>query len=229
MRDSRSRAPRKAPRRDPLSAKKTPKQERSRQLVSDILEAALRVLRRDGARRFTTVRVAEAAGVSVGSLYQYFPNKQALLFRLQAEEWRDTSALLAELFADVSQPPLERLRRATLAFFRSEQDEAVLRQALELAVRQTTSVEAPAELLARAPETRDHRRRYEATLRAFIDEALPTVAPATRAFAIEFIALSMSSLAERITASPRSRAEVDRWAKACADAHVAYLETLTAR
>jgi hypothetical protein len=64
-----------------LAVRKRPKQVRSEQLVEDILQAATQVLAREGARRFTTARVAEAAGVSVGSPYQYFPNKEAILFR----------------------------------------------------------------------------------------------------------------------------------------------------
>jgi AcrR family transcriptional regulator len=64
-----------------ISARKQPKQERSRQLVAEILAAAGRVLAREGARRFTAARVADEAFVSVGSLYQYFPNKEAILFR----------------------------------------------------------------------------------------------------------------------------------------------------
>jgi AcrR family transcriptional regulator len=52
-----------------ISSRKQPKQARSEQLVSDILTAAAQVLARDGAHRFTTARVAEKAGVSVGSLY----------------------------------------------------------------------------------------------------------------------------------------------------------------
>ena len=59
----------------PISARKRPRQARSERLVATILEAAIRVLAREGAQRFTTARVAETAGVSVGSLYQYFPNK----------------------------------------------------------------------------------------------------------------------------------------------------------
>ena len=78
-----------------ISSRKHPKQARSRQLVADILTAAGRVLARDGARSFTAARVAEEAGVSVGSLYQYFPNKEALLFRLQTDEWEQTGGLLA--------------------------------------------------------------------------------------------------------------------------------------
>lgn len=56
-----------------LSVRKRPRQARSARLVTSILKAAVRVLEREGAQKFTTARVAEEAGVSVGSLYQYFP------------------------------------------------------------------------------------------------------------------------------------------------------------
>jgi len=94
-----------------VSLRKKPQQVRSTRLVADILEAAIRVLTRDGAHRFTTARVAEAAGVSVGSLYQYFPNKEAILFRLQANEWGQTMGQLRRILSDKGIPPLERLRR----------------------------------------------------------------------------------------------------------------------
>ena len=71
-----------------ISSRKQPQQTRSAELVATILEAAVQVLAKEGAQRFTTARVAEKAGVSVGSLYQYFPNKAAILFRLQSDEWR---------------------------------------------------------------------------------------------------------------------------------------------
>jgi len=51
-------------------------------------------LAKEGAQRFTTARVAERAGVSVGSVYQYFPNNAAILFRLQTDEWRISSGCL---------------------------------------------------------------------------------------------------------------------------------------
>ena len=120
----------KSPKTPHLSSRKQPKQARSSRLVADILEAAVQVLSREGARRFTTARVAERAGISVGSLYQYFPNKEAILFRLQADEWRQTGALLQDILADRSLPPAERLRTLVRAFFRSECEEAALRLAL---------------------------------------------------------------------------------------------------
>src|SRR5690606_33630528 len=75
-------------------------------------------------------RVSEKAGVSVGSLYQYFPNKAAILFRLQAEEWEQTGAMLCRILENDSKPPLDRLRELVHAFLRSECEEARMRVAL---------------------------------------------------------------------------------------------------
>jgi AcrR family transcriptional regulator len=58
---------------------KVPRQARSIEMVHTILDAAKRVLEREGLVAFTTNRVATVAGISVGSLYQYFPNKEALV------------------------------------------------------------------------------------------------------------------------------------------------------
>jgi len=62
--------------------RKTPVQARSAATVEAISEATIQVLLEVGADRLTTTRVAERAGVSVGTLYQYFPNKHSLLFSL---------------------------------------------------------------------------------------------------------------------------------------------------
>src|ERR1039458_3733169 len=60
--------------------RKTPVQARSAVTVEAIFEATIQVLLSHGADRLTTPRVAERAGVSVGTLYQYCPNKQSLQF-----------------------------------------------------------------------------------------------------------------------------------------------------
>ncbi len=63
-----------------LDPRKTPQQSRSVATVEAIHDATIQVLLKNGPDRLTTVHVAHRAGVSVGTLYQYFPNKQALLF-----------------------------------------------------------------------------------------------------------------------------------------------------
>lgn len=65
--------------RVPLEPRKTPVQARSAASVTAILQATVQVLLDVGKERLTTTRVAGRAGVSVGTLYQYFPNKSALL------------------------------------------------------------------------------------------------------------------------------------------------------
>ncbi|MFZ9584396.1 MAG: TetR/AcrR family transcriptional regulator [Pseudohongiellaceae bacterium] len=65
-----------------ISARKQPNQRRSQATVETILAAAARVLTKHSLAGFNTNRVAEVAGVSVGSLYQYFPNKESLVAAL---------------------------------------------------------------------------------------------------------------------------------------------------
>ncbi len=65
--------------------KKQPKQARSRVMIETLLQATTRIIRREGLAHLTTNRVAEVAGVSVGSLYQYFPNKESLLDTLREQ------------------------------------------------------------------------------------------------------------------------------------------------
>jgi AcrR family transcriptional regulator len=200
----------------PIAARKRPKQARSAQLVDDILEAAIRVLRREGAHRFTTVRVAEEAGVSVGSLYQYFPSKEALLFRLQADEWVETWGIMEEILGDTKEAPMDRLRRAVLTFFRSEREEAALRVALDDA----------GALFRDVPEARAHVARARRRVLTFVEEAVPSVAHEAQVFAADFVMTSMGAVAEKVTERVRPRAEVDAWARASAEMYVSYLQGL---
>lgn len=61
------------------SRRKEPKQDRSRAIVEAIFEATVRILPKLGSQSVTTKKIAEFAGVSIGSLYQYFPNKESVL------------------------------------------------------------------------------------------------------------------------------------------------------
>jgi len=70
----------------PLRPRKKPRQPRSAETVASILEAAAQVLEAAGFEGFNTNAVARRAGVSIGSLYQYFPNKEALTIALIRRE-----------------------------------------------------------------------------------------------------------------------------------------------
>ena len=199
-----------------ISSRKQPQQARSAELVSTILQAAIQVLTKEGAQRFTTARVAEKAGVSVGSLYQYFPNKAAILFRLQSDEWRQTTELLRGILEDTQKPPLERLRTLVHAFIRSECDEAAMRGALDDA----------APLYRDAPEAQEAKAAGHRIVELFMQEALPTASDAARALAGDLITTTLSSVGKQFSETERTPVEIEVYADAMADMFCAYLRDL---
>lgn len=158
--------------------------------------------------------MAEAAGVSVGSLYQYFPNKEAILFRLQADEWQQTMGQLRLILGSANVPPPDRIRAAVRMFFRSECDEAAFRSALEEA----------APLYREAPEARSHAEEGRHLMEDFMKEALPGASMREREFAADLVGLVMSSAGKAISSQSRSRLEVDRLAVAIGEMFCAYLQ-----
>jgi AcrR family transcriptional regulator len=199
-----------------ISSRKQPKQARSADLVAAILDAAVQVLAKEGAQRFTTARVAEKAGVSIGSLYQYFPNKAAILFRLQSDEWQQTADMLRGILEDDGKPPLERLRILVHAFVRSECDEAAMRVALNDA----------APLYRDAPETQQAMASGERIVQDFMQQALPEASEATRALAGDLITTTLTEVGKQFSETPRSPAEIEAYADAMADMFCAYLGDL---
>lgn len=87
--------------------RKLPKQRRSKEMVETILEATARILVREGYERASTNRVAEVAGVSVGSLYQYFPNKESLVAALMGRHLGEMGEIYEERFAELRNASLE--------------------------------------------------------------------------------------------------------------------------
>lgn len=157
--------------------------------------------------------------MSIGSLYQYFPNKAAILFRLQSDEWRRTSELLRDILADRAKPPPARLRALVHAFIRSECEEAAIRVALSDA----------APLYRDAPEAQDARAAGEGIVAAFMREALPKASDATRTLAGELITTTLSEVGKNFSEAARSEAEIAVYADAMADMFCAYLARLARR
>lgn len=169
-----------------------------------ILEAAARVLEEDGPAGFNTNRVAERAGVSVGSLYQYYPNKAALLFRLHELESVDTFASISALLGDDAMNPRDRVFAAVRAFFETEAAEAPLRQGLGLAqIYFRDSAESVA-IEQRAVEL----------IRRFLLEAQPD-RRGRREFDARFTFTVLASISEYITQRGMRGRELRRWADEC--------------
>ncbi|BDH45317.1 TetR family transcriptional regulator [Salmonella enterica subsp. enterica serovar Choleraesuis] len=202
-----------------ISSRKQPKQARSAELVSAIIQAAIQVLEKEGATRFTTARVAEKAGVSVGSLYQYFPNKAAILFRLQHDEWQQTHSVLAEILGNKSAPPVERLRTLIRVFIRSECEEARLRQALNDA----------APLYRDAPQAKQSSAAAREIYDQFIAEILPRAAESQRRVACELLTTTLSSVGSSYSAHSRNDDEILIFSEAMADMLSAWLNVQQTR
>jgi AcrR family transcriptional regulator len=93
--------------RTALRPRKQPRQARSRQTVDAILVAAAQVFERRGYAAGTTDAIAERAGVSVGSVYQYFPNKDAILVALVERHVEEGFAMVSRLLREARGEPVE--------------------------------------------------------------------------------------------------------------------------
>lgn len=111
--------------------RKTPIQARSTVTVESISEASIQVLLSHGAERLTTTRVAERAGVSVGTLYQYYPNKQSLLFAVLENHLNRIAAKVEAACENARHQPLaEMIRQMVEAFCDAKMERADISVAL---------------------------------------------------------------------------------------------------
>lgn len=86
-------------------------QERSRATVDALIEATARILVREGFDKASTNRIAEVAGVSVGSLYQYYPSKEALVAAVIERHNQEIMRLVRGALAEVASQPLDKAVR----------------------------------------------------------------------------------------------------------------------
>jgi AcrR family transcriptional regulator len=100
-----------------LEPRKTPVQARSTVTVEAIAEATIQVLLSHGTDHLTTTKVAERAGVSVGTLYQYFPNKQSLLFAVLENHLDKVSAAVEAACARARDLPLTAMMQTVAEAF----------------------------------------------------------------------------------------------------------------
>ncbi|GAB0113694.1 TetR/AcrR family transcriptional regulator [Acidisoma sp. C75] len=118
---------------DPLKPRKLPRQTRAAVTLGAIFEATIQVLLADGAPRLTTTRVAERAGVSVGTMYQYYPHKQALLYAvLQSHLDHISAEVEAACLAGRGQSAAEMGERLVQAFLNAKSERLDVTKALYL-------------------------------------------------------------------------------------------------
>ncbi len=114
-----------------IQVRKIPKQSRSQQTVQYILDAAAYILAERGLEGFTTNHIAERAGVNIASLYQYFPNKAAILDALQARHVGKPAQIDAATWKRLLELPLaELLVELVDAALAEHADNAVLHRTL---------------------------------------------------------------------------------------------------
>ena len=150
-----------ARRQAPENKRRLPRQARAAQTVASIVEASAQILEKGGLAAFTTNAVAECAGVSIGTLYQYFADKNALLMALARQEMEAALGEVGRALQGEGDPSLEgRVRamvRAIVHAFRGRQRaRKAIVQALLALLAQGNGIEliAPvAAFIARAGET----------------------------------------------------------------------------
>jgi AcrR family transcriptional regulator len=99
--------------------RRIPQQQRSRQKLQLALDAADELLARGGAGALSTTRIAGRAGMSVGTVYQYFPDKEAIAEALARRYWAEFAALIDEAAARADSDPVGSLLDALADGFRS--------------------------------------------------------------------------------------------------------------
>jgi len=199
------------PRQIDLSPKKLPRQTRAVATVEALVEAAAYILARQGLGGFTANKVADKAGVNIASFYQYFPNKEALLFHIVRQTWERQLARLSPILTRPGADHAVKLRDFIREFFLIEAAEVDLRRALRVASVDLKETEEFQALLSAGADL----------TKRFIAEAVRDGASGDLDFDVRFIVLLTTSFAERTTDGGTASAELIRQADLLADMLIA--------
>lgn len=142
----------------PVKMRKNAKQARAKQSVSAILEATTQLLEHSGIDRISTNHIAERAGVSIGTLYQYFPNKTAIFVAIAEQDIERRFQLVADAISKedgvLAEDSTRGMMRALIRSFADAQHNAAIIRVLmatrATAEARTLPVDAIAKMLAEA-------------------------------------------------------------------------------
>jgi AcrR family transcriptional regulator len=173
------------PNKHTTTPRKLPKQSRSRVTVEAILEATTHILVEEGYDKANTNRIAERAGISIGSLYQYFPNKEALMTALMEQH--------AQEMAELVETKLNRLFDSPLEIAIPEIITAVVAaHAINPRLHQVLSEEIPCS--ERSPQMHKADERITQLLRAYLDRWRDRIQPQNIDLTVFILSRTVDSL-----------------------------------
>jgi AcrR family transcriptional regulator len=148
-----------------LEPRRLPNQARARDTVEAVLRAAGAEIERDGLDRLTTRRIAAMAGISVGSLYEYFPNKQSIVYALVTDWMERTFKVLDDLH------PAHDGAQDMLGYLGAQVD------GMAILYRDQPGLSALVTMVSSVPELRDAVRVHDERSAASVATALQYFAP----------------------------------------------------
>jgi AcrR family transcriptional regulator len=166
--------------------RKAASQERSRATVAALVEATARILVSEGFDKASTNRIAEVAGVSVGSLYQYFPSKEALVVAVVERHNREIMQVVRGVLAEVAALPVEKaIRRLVAMAIEAHRVDPELHRVLSEQIPRTERLE----------NVETANRQARALFRAYLESRRDEIAVTDLDLAVFICATSIEALA----------------------------------
>ena len=166
--------------------RKAASQERSRATVAALVEATARILVSEGFDKASTNRIAEVAGVSVGSLYQYFPGKEALVVAVVERHNREIMQVVRGVLAEVAALPVEKaIRRLVAMAIEAHRVDPELHRVLSEQIPRTERLE----------NVETANRQAQALFRAYLESRRDEIAVTDLDLAVFICATSIEALA----------------------------------
>jgi len=176
------------PRKTPTEPRKLPRQSRSKATVDALLTAAARILKRDGYDRASVNKIAALAGVSVGSLYQYFPSKEALVAAVIKRHSSQMVDVFHDGFVGLGQLPLDQAARGVVR-------RAFAAYAVDPALRKVILEDVPK--LEMFTRTQEFDQTLALMLRGYFEYHRHRIRPRNLDLAVKILMTCVESITER--------------------------------
>jgi AcrR family transcriptional regulator len=197
-----------------IKPRKQPKQDRSRVTVEAILEATTHILTAEGYDKANTNRIADRAGISIGSLYQYFPNKESLMAALIEQHSNEMAELVETKLNHLFDSPLEivvpELIKAVIAA-----------HAINPRLHQVLSEEVPR--LGKSIQMEQAQERIAQILRSYLDRWSDSIEPRNLAMTVFILCRTVDALSHAAVIEYPDFVKDDRFETEVSNLLLAYL------